>query len=492
MIKAEILINRTLNETRVAVIENGVLQEVHIERPQLKGLAGNIYKGKVVRVLPGMQSAFVDIGLDRAGFLHVADVMPYPDDDASVDLRGPEADIRKWLRQDQELLVQVTKDPVGTKGARLTTHLSIASRHLVFMPDLDHIGVSLRLETETERERLKAELEKILSAENARGYIVRTVAEGIVAADFKQDIDFLQRLWAAITIKAQKALAPSLIHEDLPLIKRVIRDMVNGRVEVVRVDCLEAFQWLLEFANECVPNVAARLQSYQSDKPIFDMYGVEEELQKALDRQVKLKSGGSIVIDQTEAMTTIDVNTGAFVGSSSLEETIFKTNLEAAQTIARQLRLRNIGGIIIIDYIDMTDEEHKAQLYATFAKVLGQDHAKTSISEISALGIVQMTRKRTHDNLLQLLCEPCPLCRGRGRVKTIETLVNEIFREVLRDAMFYDVANAFMILAASEVIQWFQEEGSDRLAELELSIQRSILLKTESNYSREQYDIVMV
>lgn len=492
--KTELLINCSAHETRIAIIENGVLQEVHIERPQNKGIVGNIYKGKVVRVLPGMQAAFVDIGLERAGFLHVADIIPYAvDGEEELDLSGPEADIRKWLQEGQDILVQVVKDPLGTKGARLTTHLSIASRFLVYMPDLDHIGVSLRLEDPLERDRLQKVMEEVLTQQAApRGYIVRTVAEGRTHQDLHAEVTFLNRLWAGIMGNSDKAIAPAVVHEDLPLARRAIRDMVNENVETIRVDHEPIYQTLIKFAQEFVPGVHERIQYYASDRPIFDMYGVEDELQKALERKVPLKSGGYIVIDQTEAMTTIDVNTGGFVGTINLEETIFRTNLEAAQTIGRQLRLRNLGGIIIIDFIDMSEEEHKAQLITTFEKVLAQDYAKTMISDISPLGLVQMTRKRTQESLSQQLCEPCQHCGGRGYVKTMETITHEIFRGLVRDASFYEGANGLLLLASPTVINWLQEEGSEKLAELELQIQMPVKLNAEPHYLREQFDIIMM
>ena len=377
------------HETRLAVIEDGVLQEIHIERPHARGIMGNIYKGKVVKVLPGMQAAFVDIGLERAGFLHISDVIPLradfdPDTKDTPDAVG---DVSQWLTEGQTLLVQVSKDPLGTKGARLTAHLSIAARYLVMMPDLRHIGVSVRLGDEAERDRLTEQLAQVLSQKQASGYIIRTVAEGATKDDLAGDVLFLNRLWAAINEKAKKVKAPGIVHEDMPLYKRAIRDMVNNNVEKIRIDSKEVLNRLKTFIRDFVPQMKSKLSHYVGEMPIFDMYGVENELQRTLDRRVMLKSGGYLVIDQTEAMTTIDINTGTYVGAHNLEETIFKTNLEAAQTIGRQLRLRNLGGIIIIDFIDMQEDEHKQQLQATLEKVLMRDHARTNISEISNLGL---------------------------------------------------------------------------------------------------------
>jgi len=492
-VKSELLVNVSPFEIRLAIMEDGLLQEVHIERPHSRGLVGNIYKGKVARVLPGMQAAFVDIGLERAGFLHVSDVMPLRKlDEEPIESTHPDTDVKKWLHEGQEVLVQVLKDPLGTKGARLTTHLSLASRYLVYMPDLLHVGVSVRLENEKERERLQALLSKALKSKEPQGYIIRTVAEGATEAELTKDIAFLTKWWDAISQQAKKAKAPSLVHEDLPLIKRCIRDMVNENVEKLRVDSPTAFQELEKFVKEFVPDVLDKLSLYDGQQPIFDMYNVEAELEKALERNVALKSGGYLIIDQTEAMTTVDVNTGGFVGTSNLEETIFKTNLEAAQAIGRQLRLRNLGGIIILDFIDMNDQEHKQQLMSTLEKVLAQDHARTNISEISSLGLVQMTRKRTQESLSQQLCETCPHCEGRAVVKTVETLCYEIFREILREAKAYEDAAGFMVLAADELVDWLLNESPQWLGELEASLNRPIKLKRDANYSREQYDIVLL
>lgn len=492
-VKTELLINVAPREVRVAVIENGLLQEVHVERPNRRGLVGNIYKGKVVRVLPGMQAAFVEIGLERAGFLHVSDVMPLKRDETEVvDLNTPEADVRRWLYEGQELLVQVIKDPMGTKGARLTTHLSVAARYLVYMPDLQHIGISVRLENEEERVRLQHVMEQILKTDHPHGYIIRTVADGVPGEALAADMQFLDKLWQSVREKAQSVKAPAPVYEDLPLVKRALRDMVNDLVEKIRIDSPLVFEDLYAFSDEFVPGVCSKLELYHGETPIFDMYGVEEELQKALKRHVTLKSGGHLVIDQTEAMTTIDVNTGAYVGSLNLEETIFKTNLEAAQIIGRQLRLRNLGGIIIIDFIDMMEQEHKEQLLATLEKVLARDYARTHVSEISPLGLVQMTRKRTQESLAHQLCEECPHCEGRGKLKTIETVCYEIFREVLRESKVYDAAEGFLVMAAEPVVDWLMNEESQALGELEASLGRPIRLKVEPNYGQEQYDIILL
>ncbi|BCO31561.1 axial filament protein [Thiohalobacter sp. COW1] len=480
----EILINVTPQETRVAMVENGVLQEVFIERERSLGLVGNIYKGVVCRVLPGMQAAFLDIGLERAAFLHASDI-------ATRDAESEGAStISQLLRDGQELLVQVIKDPLGTKGARLTTHITIPSRYLVFMPYATNVGVSQKIEDETERQRLK---QVVLddAGDEGLGYIVRTAAEGVPDAALRSDMAFLRRLWGAIQERGRQAGAGEMVHEDLPLSKRALRDLVGVEVEKVRVDSRETHASLVRFGEQFVPEVVERLEYYPGERPIFDLYSVEDEIQRALDRKVQLKSGGYLIIDQTEAMTTIDVNTGAYVGHRNLEETIFKTNLEAAQAIARQLRLRNLGGIIIIDFIDMSDEDHKRQVLRALERHLERDHARSHISEVSSLGLVQMTRKRTRESLEHVLCGVCPTCNGRGSLKTPETVVYEIFREILREARQYD-AEQLLVLAAHEVVDLLLDEESTSLAELESFIGKPIKFQVESLYTQEQYDVVLM
>ena len=490
---AEILVNDAPQETRVALVEGGVLQEIHIERPNISSIVGNIYKGKVARILPGMQAAFVDIGLERSGFLHVSDIMPLAREEGEeLDMTHKSAEIRSWLRAGEEVLVQVIKDPLGSKGARLTTHLSIASRHLVYIPDLSHIGVSLRLQDETERERLLTIMQELTQADQPAGYIIRTAAEGVTVETLKAEVEFLQKLWRSVQKKAKKAKAYDSVYQDLPLVKRVIRDMVNQNIGTIRVDTKLAHDTLKEFGNQFFPLLKAKLHLHTEDGHIFDLYGIEDELQLTFKREVKLKSGGYLVIDQTEAMTTIDINTGGFVGSRNLEETIFKTNLEAAHAIGRQLRLRNLGGMIIIDFIDMLSEEHRQQLHDTFAKAMERDPAKTNISEISELGLVQMTRKRTHESLTKMLCEPCPNCQGRGIIKTIETTCYEIFREISREALVYPRSKGFMILAAPVVVDYLLEELSEALAELESKLEQPIKQQVELSYHREQFDIALL
>jgi ribonuclease G len=482
----EILINITPMESRVAVVENGVLQEVHVERTQKRGIVGNIYRGKVVRVLPGMQAAFVDIGLERAAFIHAAEI-------SSREGSAVEC-ISLLVREGQGLVVQVTKDPIASKGARLTTQLSIPSRYLVYMPSTSHVGISLRIEDEAERDRLKAIVTDCLASEEIEeqgGFILRTAAEGAGADEIVADIRYLRRLWEQIAALRNTAPTPSVIYEDLSLALRTLRDLVNPRSEKIRIDSRETFQKATQFVAELMPEISDRLEHYPGERPIFDLYGVEDEIQKALERKVPLKSGGYLVVDPAEAMSTIDVNTGAFVGHRTLEETIFKTNLEAAISIARQLRLRNLAGIIIIDFIDMQDEEHQRQVLRTLERQLERDHAKTNIIGITELGLVQMTRKRTRESLEQILCEPCVSCQGRGKLRTPETICYEIFREILREARAYQ-AGAYRVLANQRVVDRLLDEESGNVADLEAFIGRTIQFQVEAMYSQEQYDVVLL
>lgn len=481
----EILVNVTPPETRVAVVENGAVQEIIIERIDRCGLVGNIYQGHICRVLPGMQAAFVDIGLERAAFLHASDIV-----DAEGEPRsGP---IHEVISEGDEVMVQVLKDPLGTKGARLTTNIAIPSRYLVFMPTLDATGISQRIEDEAERDRLREILQHHAdSGPTEGGFIIRTAAEGVTEAALVKDRDFLTKLWLGIKERRRSFNDTGMIHDDLPLALRALRDLVGPEVERVRIDSRSMVERARAFAARYVSDVAARIEYYQGERPLFDLYGVEEEIQRALQRKVQLKSGGYLVIDQTEAMTTVDVNTGAFVGHRNQEETIFKTNLEAAQAICRQLRLRNLGGIIIIDFIDMGDEEHKRQVLRALEKCLAKDHAKTHITEVSALGLVEMTRKRTRESLEHILCEPCTCCKGRGTLKTAETTCYEIFREILRQARQFDV-EALLVLASQEVIDRLLDEESGNLAEIEELTGKPVRLQVEALYTQEQYDVVLI
>ncbi|GAB4271920.1 MAG: ribonuclease G [Methylomicrobium sp.] len=481
----EILINVTPPETRVAVVENGVLQELIIERSRQRGLVGNIYKGEVCRVLPGMQAAFVDIGLSRAAFLHLSDL-------CSKDLeKKGSANIESYLHEGQHIVVQVTKDPIGTKGARLTTEISIPSRYQVYMPYANNCGVSQRIECDAERARLRACLEAFREKNQCGGFIARTAAECVEEAVLFSDMTFLLKLWATISENIKTAQPKQLIHRDLSLSVRTLRDLYKDGIERVRVDSRETYLKLVEFAKIFVPDIVDVIEHYTGECPVFDIYNVEEEIQRALDRKVMLKSGGHLVFDQTEAMTTVDVNTGSYVGGRNLEETIFKTNLEAAQAISRQLRLRNLGGIIIIDFIDMQSQEHRKQVLQALERHLEKDNAKTKITEVSTLGLVEMTRKRTRESLEHILCEPCSACGGRGVLKTAETVCLEIFREIIREVRQYKVQK-LMVLASNEVVEMLLDEEADMLAELEAFLSVQIKFRAESEYNQEQYDVVLL
>jgi len=483
----EILVNITPQETRVAMLENGMVHEIYIERRRSKGLVGNVYKGRVARVLPGMEAAFVEIGLERAAFLHVSDVA-----EARQNGNGSGTPhISQILREGQELLVQVIKDPLGTKGARLTTNITIPSRYLVFMPNSDNVGVSSRIESEEERERLRSLLVSQDERAEDAGYIIRTAAEVATTESINSDVLYLNRVWEAVNRNAKNVPAGSVVHKDLPLYLRVLRDMVDEDLEKIRVDSRETYTIMKEFAQNYVPEVADVVEHYPGERPIFDLHGVEDEIQKGLERKVHLKSGGHLILDQTEAMTTIDVNTGAFVGNRNLEETIFKTNLEAAQAIARQLRLRNLGGIVILDFIDMAEEEHKRQVMRALEKALEKDHARTQVCEVSTLGLVEMTRKRTRESLEHVLCTVCPTCEGRGTVKSAETVCYEIFREILREARQFD-AKELLVLASQDVVDLLVDEESGSLAELEDFIAIPIKFQVEAMFTQEQYDVVIM
>jgi ribonuclease G len=487
----EILLNITPQETRVAIVENGSLQEVCIERQQSRGIVGNIYKGKVNRVLPGMEAAFVDIGLEKAGFLHVSDIDVASSSDSEED-NAPKRIINELLHEGQTLLVQVVKDPIGTKGARLTTSISVPSRYLVYMPNSSMIGISVKIEDEPERERLRNLLEVCQAENHIGGCIVRTAAEGVNEEELQRDINFLSKLWGSLLEYSATVKAGTMVHEDLPLSIRTLRDMVGKDTALVKVDSRETFQKMSTFASRYIPDLPARIEHYPGDRPLFDLYNIDDELQRALGRQVGLKSGGYLIIDQTEAMTTIDINTGAFVGHHNLEETIFKTNMEASLTIARQLRLRNLGGIIIIDFIDMEHEDHKRQVLKSLEKYLAKDHAKTQVCEVSPLGLVGMTRKRTRESLEHVLCEPCATCHGRGSLKTTETVCYEIFREILREARVYDEAQQLLVMANPDVVERLLDEEADNLAELESFVKIPVKLQVETHFSQESYDVVPV
>ncbi|OIR19240.1 ribonuclease G [mine drainage metagenome] len=481
----EILINVTPQETRVAVMQQGVVQELHIERGSQRGLVSNVYVGKVKRVLPGMQSAFIDIGLERSAFLHVADIW---ENQHNGDAAKP---IEKVLFEGQSLLVQVIKDPIGTKGARLSTQLSFAGRLLVYLPQEAHIGVSQRIENEEEREALRAKLQQVLPTEQKGGYIIRTMAESASDSELRADVAYLDKLWSNLQQQSQRLAAPALLYKELDISLRVLRDFVNEETTRLLVDSRETYERMLAFATDYIAPAVPKLERYVGTRPLFDMYGVEEEIERALSRRVDLKSGGYLIIDQTEALTTIDVNTGGFVGGRNFDDTIFKTNLEAAQVIARQLRLRNLGGIIICDFIDMDTAEHRDAVLEEFKKMLARDRTRISVSGFSSLGLVEMTRKRTRESLAHVLCEPCPTCQGRGEVKTAQTVCYEILREIVREARQFS-AREYRILGSQQVIDLFLDEESQSLAMLSDFIGKPVSLQVETLYSQEQYDVILM
>jgi ribonuclease G len=486
----DILINWAPQETRVAIVENGAVQELHIERTLERGLVGNVYLGKVVRVLPGMQSAFVDIGLERAAFLHVADLLP----GGPVRTDAPLPPIERQVFEGQTLTVQVIKDAIGTKGARLTTQVSIAGRMLVFLPHDNHIGISQKIGSPELREQLRTRVTTLAQLPDGAptgGFILRTNAEEATDTELADDIAYLRKAWALIRERATSKPPGSLLHQDLSLAERVLRDLVNDATGTIRIDSKMQHDALVAFGEIYMPGATAKLEHYKGERPIFDLFGIEEEIARALARRVELKSGGYLVIDQTEALTTIDVNTGGYVGARNFEDTIFKTNLEAAGAMARQLRLRNLGGIIIADFIDMTREEHQQAVLAELKKQLARDRTRTTVSGFTQLGLVEMTRKRTRESLAHMLCEPCPTCEGKGQVKTARSVCYDILREILREARQFN-PKEFRVVASAAVVEMLLDEESVHLAGLSEFIGKPISLATEPTMNPEQYDIVLM
>ncbi len=503
---SELVINVTSQETRIALIENGILAELFIERRSEKGIGGNIYKGRVVRVLPGMQAAFVDIDLDRSAFLYVDDVYEDYDylelmmggsrENGDVALERDRKDtlapsrysspIEDMLHEGQEVLVQVSKEPIGSKGARVTAHISLPGRYLVFMPTVDHIGVSRRIEDEGERKRLKEIVSRIKPPE--AGFIVRTASEGRTEEDLLMDLNFLLKLWERVQHKKVNAPVPSIIHSDLDICLRAIRDLYTKDVGKVVVDSAKEYNELIEFIETFIPQLKYSIEFYEAEEPIFDAYGIEVEISRALGRKVWLKSGGYIVIEETEALTAVDVNTGKYVGKGNPEDTILKTNLEAVKEIAYQLRLRNIGGIIIIDFIDMEKEGGRERVFQSLYEALKKDRAKTNILRISELGLVEMTRKRTRENLSRILCEPCSYCEGKGVIKSKTTLCFEIFREIRREAMNVP-SNMIIVSLHPEVADFLYDEERYAIEELEDKLKKKIIIKVRSSFHQEEYEI---
>ena len=522
----DILINWAPQETRVAVVEQGAVQEVHLERTLERGLVGNIYLGKVSRVLPGMQSAFIDIGLDRAAFLHVADLMPNiaakhaapreriqataaPADNsqdqaaqpvisgngqaAKVLTPNPVLPIERQIFEGQALMVQVLKDPMGTKGARLTAQISIAGRLLVFLPQDSHIGVSQKIPP-AQRDALRQRLLRLTAVGDggqAGGFILRTNAEDASDEELGEDIAYLRKTWLRIKEASTRQPPASVLHEDLSLMQRVLRDLVSADTQSIRIDSKEQFGLLQTFASEFMPDTVNKLQHYSGERPIFDLFNIDEDIVRALSRRVELKSGGYLVIDQTEALTTVDVNTGGFVGARNFDDTVFRTNLEAAQTIARQLRLRNLGGIVIVDFIDMVREDHKEAVLTEFRKQLARDRVKTMIGGFSQLGLVEMTRKRTRESLAHVMSESCAACSGKGTVKTARSICYDILREILREARAFN-PREFRVVASPQVVELFLDEESQHLAGLSDFIGKPISLQSEGSMTQEQYDIVLL
>jgi ribonuclease G len=497
----EILINVHFFETRVALLADGLAQELHLQRSGAGSPVGNVVKGRITRVLPGMQAAFVDIGFERPGFLHARDLR-----EASALPDGALPDIRSVLHDGEAVLVQISKEPLGSKGARLSTDLALPSRFLVLMPYARNIGISQRIEDPAERERLRgllAELRQQLGAEHC-GFIARTAAEGAGEADLLADMRYLTRLWALLDESQRLVDAPALVYEELPLHIRMVRDVMSARVGAVRVDEPATFARVRGFVERFLPEFVDRLALHDGPVPLFEQYGVEEELRRALQPRVELRSGGHLLIEQTEAMTTIDVNTGAYVGSRNLEETVFRTNMEAAAVIPRQLRLRNLGGIIVIDFIDMLDPEHQRQVLRTLEENCAGDPARPRISGPSSLGLVEMSRKRTRDSLARQLCEPCPACRGGGWQKRPQSVCHEIYRSILRDAARRARANgggppaapqgsaAYMVRAAQAVIDRLLDEEAAAVAEVARAVALPVRFQVEPSYANETFDLVLM
>ncbi|WP_022851299.1 Rne/Rng family ribonuclease [Limisalsivibrio acetivorans] len=507
----EIIINSTVNECRVAVQENGNTSELFIEREHSKNVAGNIYKGKIVKVLPGIQSAFVDIGLHKAAFLPVADVYVENgervsfleksvdgsiEDEADIDIdqhRPPAGDlppIQELLTEGQEIIVQVAKEAIGQKGARLTTHLTVPGRYIVLMPGYEHVGVSRKIEGEGERERLRKILKEIKP--EGMGLIARTVSADRDEEEIHADLDYLLRFWGKIRERMNRVKAPSLIYEDHDLIFRTLRDVVNESVSRIIIDNKSDYLKMKTFLREYMPDLRVDVSLYENELPIFDHYNIEIEINRLLDKKVWLKSGGYIVIDQAEALTVIDVNTGRYVGKRNFEETILKTNLEAAKEIAWQLRLRNIGGIIIVDFIDMSREENKEKVLISLESELKNDRAKCSVVNISPLGLVEITRKRVQESLTRILSEPCPYCEGRGIVKSKLTVCYDILREIRRVAPFFNSNSKILVEAHPDVVDLVLNDEKESLDEIELMLNVTIEIRPNDEYHIEHYDVTSI
>ena len=505
----ELIINTRPHETRVALVENGVVAELHIERKTGQELMGNIYRGRVVRVLPGMQAAFVDIGQERTAFLYVSDVHrdmfdvdsiilkrfqngsdTEADDDIQENKREPErfANIEDLLHEGQDIMVQVSKEPLGTKGARLTSYISLPGRHLVLLPTVNHIGISRKIEDAGERERLKNVIKDIRSDEY--GFIVRTVSEGADSAKLKSEMDFMLKLWKDIKNRMSGASEPGLLYMDLSVSLRAVRDLFTREVDRLIIDDENEYEKIMEFVDKFAPALRYSIELYNGDDPIFDFYGIEMEISRALDNIIWLKSGGYIVIEMTEALTSIDVNTGSYVGKRNLEETILKTNLEAVKELAYQLRLRNIGGLIVIDFIDMEKAENRQRVFAALTEALSKDKAKTNVLPMSELGLIEMTRKRTRENLGRFLTEPCQYCEGRGVIKSKKTISYEIFRDLEREPLpVSENDDKVYIQVNPEIANVIKEDEQQSIMSLEKKIKRRIIIISQKDFHMEQYTI---
>ncbi len=500
--KQEIIINSTPQESRIALVEDGLLAELLVERKEEMGVAGNIYKGKVARVLPGMQAAFVEIGMDKAGFLHASDFSALDD----VHLNSPAGDdvefeeapapkpspsrhlpLEKQLSRGEEVLVQVAKDPLGTKGARVTSHISLPGRYMVFMPGNKHIGISRRIESDEERKRLK-EIAQSLGTEEG-GFILRTACEGLSKREIQHDLGFLQKLWKSIQKKAESAPSPSLIHQDLDLIARAIRDFFTADTEQVLIDSPKDHRRIVDFARHFMPRLKSKINLYSDKEPLFEQLGIEEKITKALDPRAWLRSGGYIIIERTEALTAVDVNTGRFVGKRSQEETILKTNLEAVQEVVRQLRLRNAGGLIIIDFIDMEREANRKKVYESLKDALKKDKARTNILKISELGLVEMTRQRTRESLENQLLRSCPHCDGRGRIKSPVTVAYDVLRAIKRHHAGMDNGRNIVVRLHPDVANFLYDEKNNSLENLERELNHRIIIKASQELHHEKYEI---
>lgn len=507
---AEILINIRPQETRVAYVEAGVLADLKIERKTSPTLVGSVFRGNVIRVLPGMQAAFVDIGLDKAAFLYVGDIRedvdseayPFSDldrDEPLMEQEDPEEKmshhhnkipIQDLLKEGQSILVQVAKDPLGTKGARLTTHISLPGRFVVYLPSVRHLGISRRIEGEEERERLRQLVQKI---NPQGGVIVRTAGEGATEDQLRADIDYLDRIGKDILKNYEKRKTTGLIHQEPDVELRALRDLMNEDVSAVWVDDVEVHKKVVKFVSQLMPKYKQNVVLYEEKNPLFDLYDIDIEISRSMDRKIWLKSGGYIVVDEAEALVVIDVNTGRFVGKKDLEDTILKTNLEAVHEIAHQLRIRNCGGIIIIDFIDMEKESHREKVLEALREDLTKDRARTNVVSMSQLGLVEMTRKRIRPSLIKTLCEPCNYCDGKGYVKRKSTVANEIFRELERDLPSLENKKTNVVIHChSQVVDWIYEVEGEILEYIEQKLGRSVAFKIEPNYHHEQYEIFFV